>query len=156
MHYDLYEIISCASLRPFKVYFRQVSYFFSLIFWGMPKYIARKTQRSIGLGGLGKGEQQSWARRSCFFLILLLAQRNFGRERKVEIIATCRRDWERERGSRASVEPSGSAVGFRVFALPTQLCPLPSANPSIYVCHGEGREGRQCWVGGEQSRWQWA
>lgn len=55
-----------------------------------------------------------------------------------------RRDWDRERERRASVEPSGSAVGFQVFALPTQLCPLPSANPSVYVCHGEGRKGRQC------------
>lgn len=49
-----------------------------------------------GWGCWGAGE--SWARRSCFFLILLLllleAQRNFGRERKVEIIATYR---ERER-----------------------------------------------------------
>lgn len=50
------------------------------------------------------------------------------------------RDWERGE----SVEPSGSAVGFRVFALPTQLCPVPSANPSVYVCHGEERDSRQC------------
>lgn len=128
MHYDLYEIISCASLRPFKVYFRQVSYFFSLIFWGMPKYIARKTQRSIGLGGLGKGEQQSWARRSCFFLILLLAQRNFGRELKVEIIATCRekglREGEGEEGKCRAVRQRRwlSSVCIAYSTLPTTKC----------------------------------
>lgn len=72
----------------------------------------------------------------------------------MEIIATYRkRERERERKGikrgreedGKTVESSGRAVGFRVFALPTQLYPGPSANPSVYVwrCRGRGR-GRRC------------
>lgn len=70
-----------------------------------------------------------------------------------------RREGEREEDGKTG-ESSGRAVGFRVFALPTQLYPGPSANPSVYVCQGRvcrwQGEGEGEGVPRQESSWHWA
>lgn len=165
MHYDFHEIISCASLRPFKVYFRQVSYSFFL--WYFEISTLREKHRSRRWRLLGGRRELSQTK--LLFLDFAAAAgspkefwagaqsgnyRHIEREREERYKE---REGEREEDGKTG-ESSGRAVGFRVFALPTQLYPGPSANPSVYVCQGRvcRWQGEGAGVPRQESSWHWA